>query len=157
MSRACHSKTTNGHGSGWGILMASDANTVFDAIVVGSGMSGGWAAKELTERGLKVLLLERGHNVTHRTDYLNDSKAPWEMRYAGQIPEEVVAREYAVAERLLRIFGLHEALFRQRSRESVRDGARQTVRVDTRLPPWWPVINLASAKLSLVRPGFRGE
>ena len=76
--------------------MSSDDNTVFDAIVVGSGMSGGWAVKELAERGLKVLLLERGRNVTHRTDYLTDSKAPWEMRYAGQIPEAVVARDYSV-------------------------------------------------------------
>ena len=40
----------------------------FDAIVVGSGISGGWAAKELTERGLRVLLLERGKNVEHQKD-----------------------------------------------------------------------------------------
>lgn len=76
--------------------MASDANTVFDAIVVGSGMSGGWAAKELTERGLKVLLLERGRNVTHRVDYVTDGKAPWEMPYAGQIPEADVTQNYSV-------------------------------------------------------------
>lgn len=76
--------------------MTSDGNTVFDAIVVGSGMSGGWAAKELTERGLKVLLLERGRNVTHRVDYPTDGKAPWEMPHAGQIPEADVARDYAV-------------------------------------------------------------
>ena len=43
----------------------------FDAIVVGSGISGGWAAKELTERGLRVLLLERGKNVQHQKDYPN--------------------------------------------------------------------------------------
>ena len=41
----------------------------FDAIVVGSGISGGWAAKELTERGLRVLLLERGKNIEHGKDY----------------------------------------------------------------------------------------
>ena len=76
--------------------MTSDDSTVFDAIVVGSGMSGGWAAKELTERGLKVLLLERGRNVTHRTDYLTDGKAPWEMPFAGQIPEAIAARDYSV-------------------------------------------------------------
>ena len=76
--------------------MTSDSNTVFDAIVVGSGMSGGWAAKELTERGLKVLLLERGRNVTHRADYPTDGKAAWEMPYAGQIPEAEVAQNYAV-------------------------------------------------------------
>jgi len=55
----------------------------FDAIVVGSGISGGWAAKELTERGLRVLLLERGKNVEHRTDYPNARKAPWEYPHRG--------------------------------------------------------------------------
>jgi choline dehydrogenase-like flavoprotein len=43
----------------------------YDAIVVGSGISGGWAAKELTERGLRVLMLERGKNVEHVKDYTN--------------------------------------------------------------------------------------
>ena len=43
----------------------------YDAIVVGSGISGGWAAKELTEKGLRVLLLERGRNVEHVKDYVN--------------------------------------------------------------------------------------
>ena len=76
--------------------MTSDSNHEFDAIVVGSGISGGWAAKELTERGLKVLLLERGRHITHRADYVTDGKAPWEMPYAGQIPEADVARDYAV-------------------------------------------------------------
>jgi choline dehydrogenase-like flavoprotein len=55
----------------------------FDAIVVGSGISGGWAAKELTERGLKVLLLERGRNVEHVKDYVNATKAPWEYLHRG--------------------------------------------------------------------------
>ena len=44
-------------------------NQTYDAIVVGSGISGGWAAKELTERGLKVLLLERGENIEHISGY----------------------------------------------------------------------------------------
>ncbi|MFN5475686.1 MAG: FAD-dependent oxidoreductase, partial [Sphingobacteriales bacterium] len=48
---------------------------VFDAIVVGSGISGGWAAKELTEKGLKVLMLERGRDVKHVKDYVNANKA----------------------------------------------------------------------------------
>ena len=46
-------------------------STEYDAIVVGSGISGGWAAKELTEKGLRVLLLERGRNVEHIKDYVN--------------------------------------------------------------------------------------
>jgi choline dehydrogenase-like flavoprotein len=51
----------------------------FDAIVVGSGITGGWAAKELTERGLKVLMLERGRPVVHRTDYTTEHIPPWKI------------------------------------------------------------------------------
>lgn len=58
-------------------------NNDYDAIVVGSGISGGWAAKELTEKGLKVLLLERGKNVEHVTDYVNATKAPWDYPHRG--------------------------------------------------------------------------
>ena len=63
----------------------------FDAIVVGSGISGGWAAKELTERGLNVLLLERGRNVEHIKDYVNATKGPWEYPHRGR-------RTYAMEE-----------------------------------------------------------
>jgi len=59
------------------------ATEEFDAIVVGSGISGGWAAKELTEKGLNVLLLERGKNVEHIKDYVNARKAPWEFPHRG--------------------------------------------------------------------------
>lgn len=76
--------------------MASDISSDFDAIVVGSGISGGWAAKELTERGLKVLLLERGRNVTHRQDYVTEGKTAWETPFAGQIPESLTESDYAV-------------------------------------------------------------
>jgi choline dehydrogenase-like flavoprotein len=56
----------------------------FEAIVVGSGISGGWAAKELTEKGLRVLLLERGKNVEHVKDYVNARKGPWEYLHRGR-------------------------------------------------------------------------
>ncbi|MEM1057327.1 MAG: GMC family oxidoreductase [Bacteroidota bacterium] len=56
----------------------------FDAIVVGSGISGGWAAKELTEKGLKVLLLERGRAVEHGTDYITEHRPPWETPFRGR-------------------------------------------------------------------------
>ena len=69
--------------------MAQQTET-FDAIVVGSGISGGWAAKELTERGLRVLLLERGKNVEHRKDYPNARKAPWEYPHRGGRTREMV-------------------------------------------------------------------
>jgi choline dehydrogenase-like flavoprotein len=67
----------------------------FDAIVIGSGISGGWAAKELCERGLRTLLIERGRHVTHRTDY-QDFAAPWELANRGQVPEEQARRDYAI-------------------------------------------------------------
>ena len=76
----------------------------YDAIVVGSGISGGWAAKELTEKGLRVLLLERGRNVEHIKDYVNAVKAPWEYLHRGR-------RTYAMEEAypvLKRDFPLNE-------------------------------------------------
>jgi len=58
----------------------------FDAIVVGSGMTGGMAAKELTEKGLRVLMLERGREVKHIEDYDTAMKAPWEVEHRGKVP-----------------------------------------------------------------------
>ncbi|OZI06202.1 GMC family oxidoreductase [Siphonobacter sp. BAB-5385] len=69
------------------ILRANEQNT-YDAIVVGSGISGGWAAKELTEKGLKTLVLERGRKFEHVTDYENALKKPWELTHRGRITNE---------------------------------------------------------------------
>lgn len=63
--------------------MATSNN--FDAIVVGSGISGGWAAKELTELGLKTLVLERGRNIRHITDYPTALKDPWELPHNNRV------------------------------------------------------------------------
>lgn len=68
---------------------------MFDAIVIGSGMSGGIAAKELCERGLKVLVLERGRKIEHGADY-KDGLMPWEIPNANMLPEEVVSRDYPI-------------------------------------------------------------
>src|ERR1700689_855126 len=65
------------------LVLMQSAN--YDAIVVGSGISGGWAAKELTENGLKVLLLERGRNVEHITGYVDALKAPWEFPHRNRM------------------------------------------------------------------------
>ena len=79
----------------------------YDAIVVGSGISGGWAAKELTEKGLRVLLLERGRNVEHIKDYVNATKGPWEYPHRGgrtrAMEEEypVLKRDYPLNEKNL--------------------------------------------------------
>ncbi|RFZ85415.1 GMC family oxidoreductase [Mucilaginibacter terrenus] len=61
----------------------------FDAIVIGSGMSGSWAAKELGEKGLKTLVLERGRDVKHIKDYPTTNLYPWEFPHHGVIPEDV--------------------------------------------------------------------
>jgi choline dehydrogenase-like flavoprotein len=66
------------------------AENSYDAIVVGSGISGGWAAKELTEKGLKVLLLERGPNVVHKVDYKTATLAPWEVPHRGRRTIEMI-------------------------------------------------------------------
>ncbi len=58
----------------------------FDAIVIGSGISGGWSAKELCEAGLKTLMLERGRNVVHLKDYPTATKNPWEFAHRERLP-----------------------------------------------------------------------
>ena len=68
------------------------ANEAYDAIVVGSGISGGWAAKELTEKGLRVLLLERGPNVEHVKDYKSATLGPWEVPHRGRRTQELLAK-----------------------------------------------------------------
>jgi choline dehydrogenase-like flavoprotein len=73
-------------------------DNVYDAIVVGSGISGGWAAKELTEKGLKVIMLERGRNIEHVKDYVNANKAPWEFPHRGGRTQEMI-KDYPVLKR----------------------------------------------------------
>lgn len=60
----------------------------YDAIVIGSGVSGGWAAKELCEKGLKTLVLERGRPIEHRTDYITEHRAPWEFDLRGNLTRD---------------------------------------------------------------------
>ncbi len=71
---------------------------VFDAIVVGSGISGGWAAKELTEKGLKVIMLERGRDIPHGTGYTNTNKHPWEFPHRGGRTQQMI-NDYPVLKR----------------------------------------------------------
>jgi choline dehydrogenase-like flavoprotein len=74
------------------------ANNTYDAIVVGSGISGGWAAKELTEKGLKVLLLERGRNVEHIKDYPSANKESWDFPHRGGRTQQMI-NDYPVLKR----------------------------------------------------------
>ncbi len=87
-----------------------DTKNTFDAIVIGSGMSGGWAAKELCEKGLKTLLLERGRDVKHLKDYPTTNMLPWEFKHRGQVPYEiakdnpVITKCYAFKEDAMHFF-----------------------------------------------------
>ena len=81
------------------------ADNTFDAIVVGSGISGGWAAKELTEKGLKVLMLERGRNIEHVKDYADANKEQWEYPHRGTRTQKMID-DYPV---LKRDYPLNEA------------------------------------------------
>jgi choline dehydrogenase-like flavoprotein len=86
------------------LLGKADKENTYDAIVVGSGISGGWAAKELCELGLKTLVLERGRMVRHIQDYPTATKAPWDLPRHGRLPlslreaNPVVSRCYALDE-----------------------------------------------------------
>ena len=78
-------------------------NNSYDAIVVGSGISGGWAAKELCDKGLKTLVLERGRMVEHLKDYPTTTLDPWQFEHRGVVDEikrenPVVGRCYAFEE-----------------------------------------------------------
>ncbi len=85
--------------------------TVYDAIVIGSGIAGGWAAKELTEKGLKTLMVERGKNIEHVKDYVNASKEVWEFPHRDQRTQKmiqdhpVLKRDYPLNEQT---FGMWE-------------------------------------------------
>ncbi len=80
------------------------ADNTYDAIVIGSGISGGWAAKELTEKGLKVLMLERGRDIKHVKDYVNANKEVWEFPHRDSATQQmkkdfpVLKRDYPLNE-----------------------------------------------------------
>jgi len=86
------------------------AQNTYDAIVIGSGISGGWAAKELCEHGLKTLVLERGRDVVHLKDYPTATKNPWDFAHRGELPADItknnpiVSRCYAFGESTVHFF-----------------------------------------------------
>ena len=82
----------------------------FDVIVIGSGLSGGWAAKEFTEKGLKTLVLERGREVKHLRDYPTTNKMPWEFPHRNEVTQEIrdanpiISKCYAFKEDAMHFF-----------------------------------------------------
>ena len=84
----------------------------YDAIVIGSGVTGGWAAKEFCERGHRTLMIERGRMVTHRQDYEGEGVAPWDMPHRGRVPlkeaqadQPIQSRVYAYNDHNRHFFG----------------------------------------------------
>ncbi len=129
---------------------------MFDAIVIGSGMSGGIAAKELCERGLKVLVLERGNEVVHRRDYM-DGVMPWDSPNGGMIPQEELERDYAVQKECYAVNNLTKQFFVKDSRSPLHHPRWQAVRVDPRLSHRWPLDHVGPPDLSPVGDGFRSQ
>jgi len=80
------------------IPTVNTSKNTFDAIVIGSGISGGWSAKELCDHGLKTLLLERGKDVVHIKDYPTATKNPWDFPHRGQVPPPI-AKENPILNR----------------------------------------------------------
>ncbi|QDP00183.1 GMC oxidoreductase [Thalassotalea sp. PS06] len=74
----------------------NDTKETFDVMVVGSGLSGGWAAKEFCERGFKTLLIERGRVVEHRKDYVSEGKGPWQFPNRTKVDNLLAEQQYKV-------------------------------------------------------------
>jgi choline dehydrogenase-like flavoprotein len=91
-------------------LVDSKEGRTFDVIVIGSGISGGWAAKEFGEKGLKTLVLERGRNVVHNKDYPTTTMMPWEFEHKNELTAEikeanpVISKCYAFREDAMHFF-----------------------------------------------------
>lgn len=71
----------------------AENNAQYDVIVIGTGITGGWAAKELCEKGLKTLVLERGRMIKHIEDYPTMNKDPWEFELRGRASADAAARQ----------------------------------------------------------------
>ncbi|MCP5381166.1 MAG: GMC family oxidoreductase [Kordiimonadaceae bacterium] len=71
----------------------------FDVLIVGSGISGGWAAKEFCEKGMKTLVVERGRFVEHGTDYIGENKDPWDMKFRDDVDRKLADTRYPIQKR----------------------------------------------------------
>lgn len=121
------------------------ASNEYDAIVVGSGISGGWAAKELTEKGLKVLMLERGKNIEHVKDYKNMSKETWDYPHRGQATQQMQI-DYPV---LKRDYPLNEATFGMWANE------KESPYVEKKRFDWFRGYHLGGRSLTWGRQSYR--
>ena len=120
-------------------------NIVYDAIVIGSGISGGWAAKELTEKGLKVLMLERGRDIEHIKDYVNASKDVWDFPHRDR-PTQQMKTDYPV---LKRDYPLNESTFGMWANE------KESPYTEVKRMDWYRGYHLGGRSLTWGRQSYR--
>lgn len=120
----------------------------FDAIVVGSGITGGWAAKELTQAGLKVLMIERGRNIEHSTGYKTELLAPWELPFRGVGDAERYWKDYPVQS-----LNRHFTEFTQN--HFVNDRENPYAVPDGKAFNWWRSYQLGGRSLTWGRQSYR--
>src|SRR3984885_814317 len=117
----------------------------YDAIAIGSGLRGGWAAKELTEKGLQTLMLERGPDYRHVTDYKTASKDPWQFEHRGKVTQEKLREHPYIA----RTWGATEAV--------IDSWARDVDCPYSEVKPfnWWRAYRLGGRSILWGRQSYR--
>ena len=85
-------------GDSTNVNINTGTDNTYDAIVIGSGISGGWAAKELCEKGLKTIMLERGMDIKHIKDYTEANKEAWDYPHRGGRTQQMI-KDYPVLKR----------------------------------------------------------
>ena len=121
------------------------AENTYDAIVIGSGISGGWAAKELTEKGLTTLLLERGRDFEHIKDYESARKDPWEFPHRGSVTQEQRKRRPVIS----RGWGAQEAVMEYWADE------QDCPYTETKPFNWWRAYQLGGRSILWGRQSYR--
>ena len=128
-----------------GTMVLSNRIRVYDALVVGSGASGGWVAKELTEQGMDVLMLEAGPPRIPTRDF---TEHVWPSNSAASGTSERCSKGSPSSD-LLRLRRIQSSLLRQRSRASIHLSAGQAFHVDSRPPDRWQDVLLGARELPL--------
>ena len=123
---------------------AATQNT-YDAIVIGSGISGGWAAKELTEKGLKVLMLERGRDFEHIKDYKSADKNPWDFEHRGRVTQNDLKDRPVIA----RTWGKNEAIIDYWVKDS------EAPYTEIKPFKWWRAYQLGGRSILWGRQSYR--
>lgn len=117
----------------------------YDAIVIGSGIAGGWAAKELSEKGLKTLMLERGKDIEHVKGYVNANKEKWEFEHRDQRTQQMIG-EHNV---LKRDYPLNEQTY------GMWENDKQNPYTETKRFDWYRGYHVGGRSLMWGRQSYR--